>query len=109
MVRMGYKDRSITPKPAFTTKRDTTNLLKETTSFLKGLNYTLDDIVYAGNSGGTLVISLDALSTTLDIDYDAGYGSVEIDETFIITLHDGTTLTRWSSDGTPTVYTSCQP
>lgn len=97
---MSYIGRdSVIPRPSQMPRRKQSNLLRETVAFLKRFDKTLDDIVYAGSSDGKLFIPQDKLLSVLNINYDAGYGDVEIDDRFVITLHDGSTLTRWHSNG----------
>lgn len=70
-----------------------TNLLEETLKCVKSSGHSVDDIDWVGTFEYS--IDLDAL----DVDYDDGFGGVEIAEDLCIFFDDGSRLVRRDYDG----------
>ena len=69
------------------------NLLKETLKCVRSSGHTTDDIDWIGTFEYT--VDLDAL----DVEYDDGFGLVEIAEDLCVFFDDGTRLVRRDYDG----------
>lgn len=74
------------------------NLLEETIDKLKEYGLTLNDIIWWGNPHFDETYPLDKLKSSLDFEYDNGYGLPNINEDLVIVGHDWW-LERFEYDG----------
>lgn len=74
-----------------------TNFLEETTEVLKDNNKTWKDVVFIRNKDKQ-VADKEAFIKSMDFEYDAGFGSEEIDDELLI-VGDGWWLERHEYDG----------
>ena len=73
------------------------NLLNETLEILKNMGKKQKDILKIGTKD--FYIPLNAWKRVLNIEYDSGYGTAEIDKTLTIIFKDGSWLERVEYDG----------
>lgn len=74
------------------------NLYKETTTFLKKNNKDWNDVQFVRIKNTNFIYDIDKIQTTFDIDYDCGYGSIQIHSDLIVVGIDWW-LERWEYDG----------
>ena len=74
------------------------NLLKETKEAILGFNLKIEDIIFIGITG-ECSCSWEEFKQYADIEYDDGYGDVEININLIIAFKDKTIMRRVEYDG----------
>jgi hypothetical protein len=78
-------------------QRDMINLRDETINFLTLYGKGVTDVSWIGTNEWCL--SWEEAQTILDVEYDAGYGTQQINPALIVILNDGSWLKRWEYDG----------
>jgi len=78
---------------------DVSNLLEETLETLREIGKSVEDIDWIGTKDGKYVCTWEEFKEMADVEYDAGYGSVEVLPDSVVVFKDGSWLERAEYDG----------
>jgi hypothetical protein len=87
-----------------------TNLLTETREAIEEVSLITNDVAWIGSRDGRLALLWDQFATLADVNYDDGYGSVEVAIDLVIVFKDGGGwLERYEYDGSEGWVYKAQP
>lgn len=70
------------------------NLLRETLDIIGQSGHTPDDIIFIGSEESGHACTWDQFRELADVDYDSGYGAVEVAQDLVIVFADGSKMWR---------------
>jgi hypothetical protein len=77
----------------------TSNLLKETKEAITNSGHSENDIIFIGSDKFEYSCTWEEYKRLTDVEYDQGYGIVQVAFDLIIVFSDGNIIFRWEDDG----------